>query len=141
MGAGVSLSLSRDGVHGKSFIFSLISDPVPGEHGYYVGFVPFSRERGYYGSNLLEGVSLRANLLFPVSALIFVSLTRDLFCLCERIFSGSNDDFDSSRDHTSFYERYSSGGFKLPATENTPKDAVMMIHGGGLTTQGHASQK
>ena len=90
MGAGVSLSLSRDGVHGKSFIFSLISDPVPGEHGYYVGFVPFSRERGYYGSNMLEGVSLRAYLLFPVYALIFVSLTRDLFCLCERIFSGSN---------------------------------------------------
>ena len=37
MGAGVSLSLSRDGVHGEcicfSFIFSLISDPVPRELG------------------------------------------------------------------------------------------------------------
>ena len=80
MGAGVSLSLSRDGVHGESIcssFFSLISDPFPRELGFYVGSVPFSREHVYYGSNLLEGVSLSANLLSPVSALIFVSLTRD----------------------------------------------------------------
>ena len=60
MGAGVSPSLSRDGVHGESFrssFFSLISDPFPREHGFYVGSVPLSREQAYCGSNLLEGVS------------------------------------------------------------------------------------
>ena len=52
MGAGVSLSLSRDGVHGESTcssFFSLISCPCPREHGFYVGSVPFSREQVYYG--------------------------------------------------------------------------------------------
>ena len=53
MGAGVSLSLSRDGVHGESIwssSFSLISDPFPREHVIYVVSVPFSREQVYYGS-------------------------------------------------------------------------------------------
>ena len=53
MGAGVSLSLSRDGVHGESIwssSFSLISDPFPREHVFYVVSVPFSREQVYYGS-------------------------------------------------------------------------------------------
>ena len=98
MGAGVSLFLSWEGVHGEcicSSFFSLISDPFPREHGFYVGSVPFSREQVYYGSNLLEGISLSANLLSPVSAVIFVSLTRHHVCICERNFSGSNDDFDS----------------------------------------------
>ena len=52
MGAGVSLSLSRDGVHGESICsssFSLISDPFPREHDFYVVSVPFSREQVYYG--------------------------------------------------------------------------------------------
>ena len=57
MGAGVSLSLSRDGAHGEgicSSFFSSISDPFPRDHGFYVGSVPFSREQVYYGA----GVSL-----------------------------------------------------------------------------------
>ena len=56
IGAGVSISLSRDGVHGESIcssIFSLISDPFPREHGFYVGSVPFSREQVYYGKCIL----------------------------------------------------------------------------------------
>ena len=44
----------------------MISDPFPREHGFYLGSVPLSREQGYYGSNLLEGVSLSAKLLSPV---------------------------------------------------------------------------
>ena len=47
MGAGVSLSLSRDGVHGErifSLFSSLISDPFPRDHGFYVVFVSLSRE-------------------------------------------------------------------------------------------------
>ena len=47
MGAGVSLYLSRDGVHGESVcssFFPLLSDPFPREHGFYVGSVPFSRD-------------------------------------------------------------------------------------------------
>ena len=47
MGAGVSLSLSRNGVHGESIcssFFSLISGPFPREHGFYVGSVPFARK-------------------------------------------------------------------------------------------------
>ena len=50
MGAGVSLSLSREGIHGASvfsLVFSLISDPFPRDHGVYVGFVPSSREQIY----------------------------------------------------------------------------------------------
>ena len=71
MGAGVSLSLSRDGdgVHGESIcssFCSLISYPFPREHGFYVGSVPLSREQVYYGRYLLEGVSLSANLLSPI---------------------------------------------------------------------------
>ena len=63
MGAGVSLSLSRDGVHGKSIcpsIFSLISDPFPREHGFYVGSVPLSRDRVFLCERNFsgEGVSL-----------------------------------------------------------------------------------
>ena len=57
MGAGVSLSLSRDGVHGESIlssIFSLISDPFPREYDFHVISVPCSREQDYYGSNLFE---------------------------------------------------------------------------------------
>ena len=52
MGAGVSLSLSRDGIHGEcicSSSFSLISDPFPRELGFYVVSVPFSWEQVYYG--------------------------------------------------------------------------------------------
>ena len=48
MGAGVSLSLSRDGVHGESIwclFFPLLSDPFPREYGFYVGFVPFTRDQ------------------------------------------------------------------------------------------------
>ena len=60
MGAGVSLSLSRDGVHGESIlssIFSLITDPFPREYDFYVVTVPCSREQEYYGSNLIEFAS------------------------------------------------------------------------------------
>ena len=48
MGAGVSLSLSRDGVHGESICsssFSLIFDPFLREYGFNVVPVPFSREQ------------------------------------------------------------------------------------------------
>ena len=47
MGAGVSLSLSRDGVRGErifSSFSSLISDPFPRDHDFYVVFVSLSRE-------------------------------------------------------------------------------------------------
>ena len=95
--SGVSLSLSRDGVHGESIrssFYSLISDPFPREHGFYVGSVPFSREKVYYGSNLLEGVSLSANLLSPVFSLIYVSLTRDYISLCVSILPKKGYEYD-----------------------------------------------
>ena len=100
MGAGVSLFLSREGDHGAgifSSIFSLIFDPFPREHGFYVGFVPSSREQVYYGNS---------------------SVLREQVSLCER---------------------NSSGGFKLPDTENTPMGAVMMLPGkasSGLSKKG-----
>ena len=56
MGAGVSLSLSRDGVHGESICssyFSLISDLFLREHDFYVVSVPFLREQVYYGKCIL----------------------------------------------------------------------------------------
>ena len=87
MGAGVSLFLSREGVHGAgifSSFFSLIFDPFPREHGFYVGSVPSSREQVYNGNS------------------------------------------SGLREQVSLCERNSSGGFKLPDTENTPKSAVMM---------------
>ena len=52
MGVGVSLSLSRDGVHGESIIssfFYLIFDPFPWDYDFYVVSVPHSREQVYYG--------------------------------------------------------------------------------------------
>ena len=71
MGAGVSLSLSQDGVHGESrfsLLFSFISDPFPRVHDFYVGSVPFSREQVYYGSkcNLLEFRAVEADLVIDL---------------------------------------------------------------------------
>ena len=81
--------------------FSLISDPFPREHGVYVGSVPFSREQVYYESNLLEGVSLSANLLSPGFALIFVSLTRDYISMCVSILPKKRYEYDIN---TGFFE-------------------------------------
>ena len=55
--------------------FSLISDPFPREHGFYVGSVHLSRDR-----------VPSANILSPVSSLIFVSFTRGRVSLHERNF-------------------------------------------------------
>ena len=107
MGAGVSLSLSRDGVHGESIcssFFSLISDPSPREHGFYVGSVPLSKDR-----------VPSANILSPVSSLIFVSFTRGRVSLCERNFFG---------------------GINVPDTEIYSKGAALVfVGGGGLFTK------
>ena len=78
MGAGVSLSLSRDGVHGESIlssISSLISDPFPWEYDFYVVSVPCSREPGFSGGfslpefQTIEGDSLWVSLVWSANHL------------------------------------------------------------------------
>ena len=90
MEAGVSLSLSQDGVHGESrfsALFSLISDPFPRVHGFY-GFpdanhfvvsVSVSREHGCSGSS---SISFSGSMSF--SSVISIPFTR------EQVFFGGN---------------------------------------------------
>ena len=51
MGAGVSLSLSRNGFLVDHLLG--VSVPFPREYGFCVGSDPFSREQAYFGKNIL----------------------------------------------------------------------------------------